>query len=98
MVYLCVTLGVTDSLVLISLGIPLPRSVFQSCIYYYYSYIYNRWESHYPGVPETPIKSQSPVLVQWLRLPSVALTEDQDYLDALPPVQSPSTTINFCNQ
>ena len=36
-------------------------------------YIY-RWESHYPGVPETPIESQSQVLLQWLHLPSIALT------------------------
>ena len=39
-VYSCVTLGVTDSPVLISLGIPLPRSVFYSSIYYSYSYKY----------------------------------------------------------
>src|ERR1700742_2494084 len=38
-VYSCVTLGVTDSLVLTSLGIPLPRSVSHSCICYYFSYI-----------------------------------------------------------
>ena len=62
-VYLCVTLGVTDSLVLILLGIPLPRSVFHSCIRYSYSYIYTL------GIPLTrrsqdSNESQSQVLVQ----------------------------------
>ena len=61
-VYLCVTSGVTDSLVLISLGIPLPRSVLHSCIYSYIL-IYIRWESLYPGDPETLFQSQSLVLV-----------------------------------
>src|ERR1700742_419831 len=63
-------LGCDKSLVSISLGFPLPRSVFIIPVFIIFI-LYICWDSHYPS-PET-ILSLSLVLVQWPRLPSVAL-------------------------